>query len=135
MLVPSILGERLFDDFMGHSVDHSRVMRTDVKETDNCYELDIDLPGYKKEDVKIQYKDGYVNITASQNVSNDEQDKEGRYIRRERFSGTMSRSFYVGNEKIDEKGIHAKFEDGILKITLPKPVSQRIEEGNYISIE
>lgn len=143
MLRPSILGESLFDDFMDFAVPRmgrvfesstQNVMRTDVKETDNGYEIDIDLPGFNKEDVKAQLKNGYLTIQASQNADNDQKDEEGKYIRRERFCGTVSRSFYVG-DKVTEEDIHAKFENGTLKLTLPKEDSRKVEENKCIAIE
>lgn len=145
MLMPSIFGEKLFDEFMDgfafpsmnrtpYGRNTQNVMSTDVKETDQGYELDIDLPGFKKEDVKAQLKDGYLNISATTNVNNDEKDDNGKYIRKERFSGSVSRSFYVG-ENITEQDIHAKFEDGILKLTIPKQEAKEVEESKYIAIE
>lgn len=143
MLMPSIIGESLFDDLMDFSFPrttrvlhggNTNVMRTDVKETDQGYELDIDLPGFKKEDVKVQLKNGYLSIQATQNVKDDQKDGDGKYIRRERFSGAVSRSFYVG-EKVTEEDIHAKFEDGILKLTLPKRDAYKVEQENCIAIE
>ena len=144
MLRPSILGESLFDDFMDFAVpglgrvfrnnNVQDVMRTDVKETEGGYEIDIDLPGFSKEDVKAQLKNGYLTIQATQNGNNDQKDEEGKYIRRERFCGSVSRSFYVG-DKVTEEDIHAKFENGILKLTLPKEDSHKVEDKNYIAIE
>jgi len=144
MLMPSIFGENLFDELMDfsfprtsralHGGNTQNVMRTDVKETDQGYEIDIDLPGFKKEDVKAQLKNGYLTIQAVQNANNDQKDDDGKYIRRERFSGSVSRSFYVG-EKVTEEDIHAKFEDGILKLTLPKADNRKVEQENYIAIE
>ena len=144
MLMPSIFGESLFDDLMdlsfprvgrtAHNGNVQNVMKTDVKETEQGYEIDIDLPGFKKEDVKAQLKNGYLTIQASQNVNNDQNNDEGKYIRRERFSGSVSLSFYVG-EKVKEEDIHAKFEDGILKLTLPKEDAHKVEQNNYIAIE
>lgn len=145
MLMPSIFGERLFDDFMedfgfpamsysGKSAATTTAMRTDVKETENSYELDIELPGYKKEDVKAHLKDGYLTINASVSTDNDEKDKNGKYIRRERYVGSVSRSFYVG-ENISEQDVAAKFENGVLKLTVPKSVPKRAEEEKYIAIE
>lgn len=144
MLMPSIFGDSLFDDLMDFSFprmskalnteDVQSVMKTDVKETDQGYEIDIELPGYKKEDVKAQLKNGYLIIQATQNVKNDQKDNGGKYIRRERFSGSVSRSFYVG-EKITENDIHAKFEDGILKLSLPKAEVHKVEQDKYIAIE
>jgi HSP20 family molecular chaperone IbpA len=146
MLMPSIFGENLFDDFFdgfgrssngtkGYSVPSSSVMRTDVKEDSKGFELDIDLPGFKKEDVKAQLKDGYLTISAENSQTNDDKDSEGKYIRRERFFGTCSRSFYVG-EDITEDDIKAKFENGILKISVPKKEAQpEVEKDRFISIE
>lgn len=144
MLMPRLFGESIFDDFMDfsyprfgrfvHTGNTRDIMRTDVKENDQGYEIDMDLPGYKKEDVKAQLKDGYLIIQAVQNVNNDQKDDDGKYIRRERYSGSVSRSFYVG-DKITEEDIHARFEDGILKLTLPKKDSHKVEENNYIAIE
>ena len=146
MLMPSIFGENLFDDFFEDFAKPARrqvrftpaaaVMKTDIRETDQGFELDIDLPGCKKEDVQAELKDGYMTITAEAKKENDEKDQQGRYIRRERYVGTSSRSFYVG-EDITEEDIKAKFEDGILKIFVPKkePKKPEIPEKKYISIE
>jgi HSP20 family molecular chaperone IbpA len=110
-------------------------MRTDVKETETGYELDLDLPGYKKEDVQAELKDGYLTITASTSSNKDEKDEDGKYIRRERYSGTCSRSFYVG-EDISQQDIKAKFEDGTLKLSIPKKEEKPAEEEKkLISIE
>ena len=103
-------------------------------ETDTSYELDVDLPGYKKEDVSAKLEDGYLTISASRNANNDEKDKEGRYIRRERFTGQCSRSFYVG-EGVTQEDIKARFENGILKLSIPKVEKKQVEEKKYISIE
>ncbi len=129
MLMPSIFGENLFDDlFDDFSWPASRVrfsepvngtMKTDVKENDNSYELDIDVPGFKKEDVKAALKDGYLTITASREKNNDEKDKKGKYIRRERFYGSTSRTFFVG-KNVTENDIKAKFDNGTLKVLVPK---------------
>jgi HSP20 family molecular chaperone IbpA len=146
MLMPSIFGENLFDDFFedfgrpvrraanfGSSV--SGIMKTDVKETDTGYEIDIDLPGYKKEDVKAELNEGYLTINASTQTSNDEKDSDGKYVRRERYSGTCSRSFYVG-EDVTQEEIKAKFEDGILKMFVPKKEEkEKLPESKYIAIE
>ena len=147
MLVPSIFGESLFDDFMDFPLEREffrrtpvygktekNIMKTDVKETDNAYELDIDLPGYKKDEVTAKLENGYLTISATKGANNDEQNKEGKYIRRERYTGTMSRSFYVG-EDVQQEDIHAKFEDGILKLTVLKEDPKKVEEKRYISIE
>ena len=147
MLMPSIFGENLFDDFMDFPFEREffrgtpsrrtssqSLMKTDVKELDGSYELDIDLPGYKKEDVCAKLENGYLTISASTNKNNDEKDKDGRYIRRERYTGQCSRSFYVGNQ-VTQDQIKAKFENGILKLSIPKVEKQQVEQKKYISIE
>ena len=146
MLVPSIFGEDLFDSFFEdfarptrnvarYNAPAANVMRTDVKETETGYELDVDLPGYKKENVQVELKDGCLTVTAKTAQSHDEKDENGKYIRRERYSGTCSRSFYVG-EDIEQTDIKAKFEDGILKLSVPKKEAKpKVEENRYITIE
>ena len=146
MLMPSIFGESLFDDFFDdfarparsvarYSTPTTNVMKTDVKEDEHGYELNIELPGYKKENVKAQLNDGYLTISAETNRSNDQKDENGKYIRRERYCGTCSRSFYVG-EDITEEDIKAKFENGILKLTVPKKeAAPEVKENKYIAIE
>lgn len=138
MLMPSIFGENLFDDFMDFPFGGKKIntmMKTDIRDTDSSYELDIDMPGFKKEDIKAQLKDGYLTISASASANNDEQDKDGRYIRRERYAGSCSRSFYVG-EGVKEEDIRAKFENGILKLSIPKVENKpQVEEQKYIAIE
>ena len=146
MLMPSIFGENLFDDFfndftrpakslMRYNTPASSVMKTDIKETATGYELDIDLPGYKKSDVQAELKDGYLTISASTTKDDSEKNKDGQYIRRERYYGACSRSFYVG-EAVTQDDIRAKFEDGILKISVPKKEpKQEVEESRYIAIE
>lgn len=144
MLMTSILGENLFDEFFEDFARPAKraarystpaVMRTDVKETEAGYELHIDLPGYKKEDVKAELKDGNLTISAATNVENDTKDENGKYIRRERFYGNCSRTFHVG-EAIEQTDIKAKFEDGILKVFVPKKEAKPvIEENKYIPIE
>ena len=143
MMMPSIFGENLFDDFMDEfafpDVDkalygrHAKnLMKTDVKEKDDSYEVDMDLPGFKKDEIRMQLKDGYLTVSAAKGLNKDEKNKEGKYVRRERYAGSMSRSFYVG-ENITEKDIHAKYENGILSFWLPKDEKKKIE-NNYISI-
>lgn len=138
MLMPSIFGENLFDDFMDFPFGGKKIntmMKTDIRDTDSSYELDIDMPGFKKEDIKAQLKDGYLTISASTSANNDEQDTDGRYIRRERYAGSCSRSFYVG-EGVKEEDIRAKFENGILKLSIPKVENKpQVEEQKYIAIE
>ena len=147
-MLPGIFGENLFDDFFadpfgltrGSEVsDHlygknaKNLMKTDIREKDNSYELDIDLPGFKKDELNIDLSNGYLTIQAAKGLDKDEQDKDGRYIRRERYAGSMSRSFYVGDVKPEE--VSAKFEDGILRLDLPKAGQRRLPENNRICIE
>lgn len=139
MMMPSIFGESLLSNWRDFPFDRSffgtkESMKTDVKEVDDGYELDIDLPGFQKDDIKARLTDGYLTITASKGENKEEKDKDGRYIRRERYSGSMSRSFYVGNA-VKEEDIRAKFENGILKLSVPKNKKAEIEQNNYISIE
>lgn len=136
MLMPSLFGTNGFDRALGTSLRGGRdMMSTDVKETENGYEVLMNLPGFAKEDVKGEIKDGYLTVTATTNTSNDEKDADGRYIRRERYSGSCSRSFYVG-EDVTQDDIKAKFEDGTLKLTIPKKEpEQKEEQKRYIEIE
>lgn len=111
------------------------LMRTDIKETDGGYELTIDLPGFKKDDVQAELKDGYLTINAQTQSESEDKDEEGTYVRKERFSGKCSRTFYVGDD-VEEDDIKAKFEDGVLKITVPKKQEQpKLEEKKTIAIE
>ncbi len=146
MLMPSIFGESLLDDFMNdfsfprtgirtYGKEAVNLMRTDVKETPSAYELEIELPGVKKEDVKAELKDGYMTITASTDSKKEEKQENGSYIRRERYTGTCSRRFYVGSE-MKQEDIKAKFENGILKVTVPKKEEKpAVETNSYITIE
>lgn len=152
MLMPSIFSDSLFDDFFefpfyndeagrraekklyGHHANN--LMKTDIKEKENGYELEIDLPGFKKEEVKAELKDGYLMISAAKGLDQDEQEKDtGRYIRRERYAGACQRSYYVG-EDITQEDIKAEFKHGILKLFVPKKEAKpAVEEKKYISIE
>ncbi|MBO6232235.1 MAG: Hsp20/alpha crystallin family protein [Ruminiclostridium sp.] len=140
MFVPDMFRRNVFDDFFDFPEIPARtqtaaVMKTDVRETENGYELDVDLPGIKKEDVKVKLDDGYLTITASTSNNKDEKDKKGNYIRRERFSGSYSRSFYVG-DAVTENDIKAKFENGVLMLGIPKPeMLPKPEKEKYIAIE
>ena len=145
MLMPSIFGESLFDDFMdglrfpkiGRELQgkhEAAIMKTDVKEKDNAYEVDIDLPGFKKDDIQIQLENGYLTVSAAKGLDKDEKNKEGRYLRRERFAGNVSRSFYVGH-KVQKEDIHPRFENGILSFAVPKDKKAVEENSNYIKIE
>ena len=148
MMMPSIFGENLFDDFMDDfsfptlpDVDkelygkHAKnLMKTDVKETDTGYEVDIDLPGFKKDEINAQLDNGYLTISAAKGLDKDEKDKKGKYIRKERYAGAMSRSFYVG-EGVTQEDIKAKYEDGILRLSVPKKEAKAVENKKYIAIE
>ena len=147
-MLPSIFRDNLFDDMFGFDFDREfdrmmrplygkhaqNMMKTDVRETDNSYELDIDLPGFKKDEITIQLDNGYLSISASKGLDKDEENKNGKYIRRERYAGSMNRTFYVGSQ-LTQQDIQAKFEDGILKISVPKKDVQQIEQNKYIAIE
>jgi HSP20 family molecular chaperone IbpA len=149
MMTPALFGENLLDDFFGFPFRRNYVspffgesekhtgnfMQTDVKEHDKGYTVSMNLPGFKKEDVKGELKDGYLTITATTNTENNEKDDAGKFIRRERYSGTCSRSFYVG-ENVTQEEIRAKFEDGVLHLEIPKKEAKPIEEkSRFISIE
>ena len=145
-MLPSIFGENLFDDFFsdpfGMMVPQSRdplygkhgknLMKTDVRETENTYEVDIDLPGFKKDEIDVDLKDGYLTIRASKGLDKDQKDKEGKYIRQERYAGACSRSFYVGEVEPDQ--VSAKYEDGILKISVPKQAKKELPKSTTIAI-
>ena len=140
MLMPSILGANLFEDFFGNPFDGTDtsavdLMRTDIKEADDRYEITMNLPGVKKEDVKAELKDGYMTIRATSDSSKEEKDENGKYIRRERYTGSCSRSFYVGKQ-ITEEDIKAKFENGTLQMIIPKKDAKAVEDNKkYIAIE
>ena len=146
MLMPSVFGENLFDEFMDFPFDsfwnrknplygkHAKnMMKTDVRETDDSYELDIDLPGFKKDEITAKLEDGYLTVSASKGLDKDKQDKKGNYIRRERYAGAMSRSFYIG-DSITQDEIKAKFENGILQLSIPKKDAKTVEQQKHISI-
>ena len=150
MMMPSIFGESLFDDdwmdfpfereFFGkknplYGKHAKNMMKTDVRETENGYEVDIDLPGFKKDEINAKLENGYLTVSASKGLDKDEKDKEGKYIRQERYAGAMSRSFYVG-EELTQEDIKAKYENGILKLTIPKKEKKPVvEQDNHIAIE
>ena len=148
-MLPSIFRDNLFDDmfdFDDFDKEFNRMMRplygkhaqnmmkTDVRETEDSYELDIDLPGFKKDEITIQLDNGYLSISASKGLDKNEENKDGKYIRRERYAGSMNRTFYVGSQ-LTQQDIQAKFEDGILKISVLKKDVQQIEQNKYIAIE
>ena len=149
MLMPSIFGEDLFDDLFDLPFyDDSKVekklygrhaknlMKTDIKEMDNGYELIIDLPGFKKDEIKVSLDNGYLSIAAAKGLDKDEQEKEtGRYIRKERYAGACSRSFYVGKE-VHQDDIKAEFKHGILTLFVPKKEAKpAVEQKKTIAIE
>lgn len=123
----------LFDDFFTGNTT-SDVMKTDIVEKDGNYEMSMELPGVKKEDIQMELKDGYLNVTASHNTDKEDKDKEGRIIRKERVSGSYSRSFYVG-EDIHTEDVKASFNNGELIVTVPKEAPKKIEENKFIPIE
>lgn len=146
-MLPTVFHEDLFDRFFGDPFEmmprgghdplygkHAKgLMKTDVRETDTTYELDIDLPGFKKDEVQVDLVDGTLTIQAAKGLDKDERDKDGRYIRRERYAGACSRSFYVG-EGVRPADVTAKFEDGILRISLPKAEEKKLPENTSITI-
>ena len=149
MLIPSIFGENLFDDdwmdfpfdrdFWGrknplYGKNANKIMKTDIREHDGGYELDVDLPGFKKDEINVELENGYLTISAAKGLDKDEQDKKGKYIRRERYAGAMQRSFYVGDE-VTQEDIKARFEDGILRVSIPKKDAQAVETKKTIAIE
>ena len=150
MLYPTIFNDSIFDDLMDFTFPMMRdlgdvdkklygkhaahVMRTDVHEHDQGYEVDIDLPGFKKDEITLDLENGYLTITAAKGVDKDEEDKKGRLIRRERYAGSMQRSFYVGSG-LTEEDIKAKFEDGVLKLSVPKAEAKKLPEKKTIMIE
>lgn len=157
MLAPSIFGENLFDDFFDGFFDFpafddremqkvqrklygrhaGNMMKTDVREHDDHYEVDIELPGFKKEELSLELKDGYLVINAAKGLDrNDKEEKSGRFVRRERYMGSMTRSFYVG-EDIKEEEISAKYESGVLRLCIPRREAkeEKVEEKKYIAIE
>lgn len=157
MMTPSIFGENLFDDFFDDFFDFpviddkamqkaqrnlygrnaANMMKTDVQEHGDHYEVDIDLPGFKKDELSLELKDGYLVISAAKGLDKDEkEEKTGRFVRRERYVGSMSRSFYVG-EDMKQEDIHAKYESGVLRLSIPKPEEKKpeIAQKKYIAIE
>ena len=128
------LFDDLFDNvFRAPVFGGQSLMKTDVREKDGKYILDIEMPGYKKEDVKISLYNGTLTISAERHSSNEEKDDTGRMIRQERYSGSCSRSFYVGGG-IKDTDVHASFTDGILKIELPTEQKKEEEEKRFIDI-
>ena len=147
MLAPSIFEENFIDDLFGfpemkefdnlekklYGRRANRMMKTDVREKDDDYEVVIDLPGFKKEDIQVVLKDGYLTISAAKGFDKDE-NKKGKLLRQERYAGSMTRSFYVG-ENIQHDDINATYRHGVLTLTLPKKAMEKIPEKNLIAIE
>ena len=146
-MLPSIFGENLFDDFFGdpfgmmprgrdplYGKHAKNLMRTDVRETEDTYELDVDLPGFKKDEVTLELKNGVLTIQAVKGLDKDETDKKGKYIRQERYAGACSRSFYVGWD-VEPDEISAKFESGILQISVPKETRKPEVKSTSVSIQ
>lgn len=148
MLMPSIFNTNLFDDFFdfpfyddraekklyGHHA--ANLMKTDIQEHDDGYTLEMDLPGFKKDEIKVELNNGYMTISAAKGLDEDEKDKKsGKYIRRERYTGSCQRSFYVG-EDVTEEDIKAEFKHGLLKLFVPKKEAKpAVEQKKTISIE
>ena len=146
-MLPSIFGENLFDEFFDdyftrHPAWNGRdplygkraknLMKTDVRETEDTYEVDIDLPGFKKDEITVDLKDGCLTVSAAKGLDKDEEDRKGRYIRQERYAGACSRSFYVGDVEPDQ--VTAKYEDGILRISMPKEAKKELPKRSTIAI-
>ena len=145
-MLPSIFGENLFDDFFNfpafpefRSVERplygkTAGMRTDVHERDDHYEIDIDLPGFRKDQISLELEKGYLTVKAVQDSDRQETDRQGRVIRQERYAGSMQRSFFVG-EQITEEDVTAKFENGVLSLTVPKEEARKLPEKKVILID
>ena len=150
MLYPSIWNENLFDDLMNfefpsfrefdnadrklYGKHASRVMSTDVHEHDDHYDVDIDLPGFNKDEIKLELDNGYLTVSASKSLDEEHKNERGKLIRQERYAGSMQRSFYVG-ENITEEDIKASFKHGVLNLTLPKKEKEKLPEKKQILIE
>ena len=148
-MLPGFFGENLFDDLFTDPFDmlmpvrgndplygkHARnLMKTDVRELPDTYEVDVDLPGFKKDEITVDLKNGYLTIGASKGLDRDQSDENGKYIRRERYAGVCSRSFYVG-ENVRPEDISAKYEDGILRLSVPKAARKELPASTSIFIE
>ena len=145
MLMPSVFGRDFFDDLMDgfgfpdvnkklYGRHAKNMMKTDIRETDEGYEVIMDLPGFKKDEIEVQLENGYLTVSAAKGLDKDEADKKGKYICRERYAGEMSRSFYVGEDILDTD-IHARFENGILKLDVPKKGAKAVETKKHVAIE
>ena len=146
-MLPSMFGENLFDEFFDDNFGmlpmwngrnplygkHAKnLMKTDVRETEDTYEVDIDLPGFKKDEISVDLEDGYLTIRAAKGLDKDEKDKKGKYIRQERYAGACSRSFFVGD--VEAEDVTAKYEDGILKLSMPKQAKKELPKSSTIAI-
>ena len=153
MLAPSIFEENFIDDLFGfpymkefddmeHNMERklygrkaSRMMKTDIREKDDNYEVSIDLPGFKKEEITVELDKGYITISAAKGLDKDENDKKGKLIRQERYAGSMARSFYIG-ENVEKEDIEATYRHGVLTLTVPKKaMEKKLPEKNLIAIE
>ena len=147
-MLPSIFGENLFDDFFSDPFGtrfmqgrdplfgkHGKaLMRTDIRETEDSYELDVDLPGFKKDEIDLELNDGYLTISAEKSLEKDDENKKGKILRQERYAGVMQRSFYVGGN-ITEEDIKASYESGVLHVIIPKKEALKAPEKKTILIE
>lgn len=145
MLLTDVFGRSFMDDFFEDFANSSfyrpnrigtvPAMKADVQELDNSYQIDLELPGFQKEDLHAELKDGYLTIKATHQTSDEEKDSKGRYIRQERYTGHYQRSFYVG-EDVTPEDVHVAFENGVLKLTVPKKEQQpKVNESKTILIE
>ncbi len=145
--VPAVFGEDLFDQWMEGALSrfadvdrqlygkHAKnMMKTDVKETEGGYLVAVELPGFDKSEISVELDKGYLTITAAKGLDKDEKDEDGKYIRRERYAGSMQRSFYVG-ESVQQEDIKAKYENGVLTLGVPREDTQKIQQSRYIAIE
>lgn len=133
----NIFNEMFRSPFVSGSSDTSgttKLMKTDIKELENGYSLDVDLPGFAKENIQAELKDGYLTITATRSSETEDKNEEGKFLRRERFQGTCKRSFYVG-EYLHEEDIKAEFKDGVLKLSFPKEPEPEPEQPKMITIQ
>ena len=147
MLMPSIFGENLFDEFFNgwdrefrnmdrqlYGKNAAREMKTDVHEHEDHYEVDIDLPGFKKEEITLSLENGYLTVNATKGLDKDEKDKKGKLIRQERYAGSLQRSFYVG-DSLTETDVTARFENGVLSLCVPKQEARKVPDKKVIMIE
>ena len=146
-MLPKLFGENMFDDFFDKSFDRNffgghdplygknakNLLKTDIREKEDGYELAIDLPGFKKDEISVEIEDGYMTVSASKGLDKDEEDKKGRLLRQERYAGVCSRSFYVGNVKPEE--VKAKYEYGVLSISVPKKENKKNSDSRSVNIE